>query len=177
VLQVERVITAPEMFGALAGSRITVRFKKGPAIKRGSTLTVFANGWIFGASIAVDAVGYTSAAAEPGTAMLRASSSSNKDAILSARLRSARLGVVGTVSAVAKSAKGPGYISEHDPHWHEATIEVDEVVKGKPGTRQVTVLFPLSDDIRWHKIGKYEQGQQGIWVLQKGKQQDPSGIA
>ena len=59
----------------------------------------------------------------------------------------------------------------------EATIKVDEVVKGKKDTTRVTVLFPQSDDIRWHKVHKYAKGQQGIWLLQKGRNQDPEGIA
>ena len=38
------------------------------------------------------------------------------------------------------------------------------------------MLFPDSDDARWHKIGKYTTGQQGIWMLQQGEKQDPAGI-
>ena len=84
--------------------------------------------------------------------------------------------VAGRVTEMAKSDKGPTYISEHDPDWHEATIDIDEVVKGKKDIKQVKVLFPNSDDVRWHKIGKYAPGQQGVWLLHPGQQQDTKGI-
>lgn len=178
VVQVEQVITAPDMFASLGGSEITVRFKTMPRIRKGSTLTFYTNGWIFGSSIAVDAVGYAAETRPPQTAkMVRAAHSSHKDAELKARLDSAAMGVVGTVTHVERSDRGPTHISEHDPNWHEATIDVDEVVKGKKDVKKVTVLFPQSDDIRWHKVAKYRQGQQGIWILQKGRKQDRAGIA
>lgn len=178
VVQVDHVISAPDMFASLAGSQVTVRFKKITDVKKGKALTIYANGWIFGASIAVDAVGFTDATAAPKAMMtLRASDSDHKDAVLAARLKSAELGVVGTVTDIVTSDKVATHISEHDPNWHEATIKVDEVVKGKKDTTRVTVLFPQSDDIRWHKVHKYAKGQQGIWLLQKGRNQDPEGIA
>ena len=67
-------------------------------------------------------------------------------------------------------------ISEHDPAWHEATIKVDEVVKGKKGTHELKVLFPQSDDVRWHKVPKYSPGQQGIWLLHKGSTPAAHGL-
>jgi hypothetical protein len=178
VVQVEQVITAPDMFASLAGTQITVRFKKMPRIRKGSTLTLYTNGWIFGESIAVDAVGFAAETRAPQTAkMVRTSHVSHRDAELQARLDSAEMGVVGKVANVVKSDRGPTHISEHDPNWHEATIDVDEVVKGKKNVKRVTVLFPQSDDIRWFKVAKYKPGQQGIWIMQKGRKQDPKGIA
>jgi len=48
----------------------------------------------------------------------------------------------------------PTYISEHNPIWQEATIKVDDVLKGKKNTKEVKVIFPASDDIRWKKTNK-----------------------
>ena len=55
VVQIDHIVTAPAMFTALSGQQITVRFKKLTSIKKGSTMTFFTNGWIFGSSVAVDA--------------------------------------------------------------------------------------------------------------------------
>jgi len=33
--------------------------------------------------------------------------------------------------------------------------------KGRKGTKQVTVLFPNSDDVRWHNVDKYSVGEPG----------------
>jgi hypothetical protein len=154
-----------------------VRFKKPISLRKGGSFTFFANGWIFGSSIAVDLVGTAKETDRPAvTSAVRSAHVAIKDSVLSARLASAKMSVVGTVARVTKSDKQPSHISEHDPNWHEATIDVDEVIKGKKGIKLVTVLFPNSDDVRWYKIGKYTTGQQGIWMLQPGAKQDPAGI-
>lgn len=177
IVQVDRVVSAPSMFASLGGHQITVRFKKPLGLRKGKSLTFFANGWIFGSSIAVDVVGTTEETGSQAMAgAVRRSNATSKDSVLSARLASAAMSVVGTVAKVTKSDKQPSFISEHDPDWREATIDVDEVLKGKKGTKQATVLFPGSDDVRWYKIGKYATGQQGIWMLQRGAKQDPAGI-
>lgn len=177
IVQVERVISAPDIFTAMGGHQITARFKRAGDIKKGASLTFFTNGWIFGESLAVDVVG---TAADTGSkaaaSAVRSASLSSKDSVLRERLDSAAMGVVGRVANVTKSDKGPAYISEHDPNWQEATIDVDEVVKGRKGVKQVKVLFPNSDDVRWQKIGKYAPGQQGVWLLQPGRKQDARGI-
>jgi len=123
------------------------------------------------------------------------SMTSSADNVLKERIDSSELGVVGKVIKIEKAdmpekpvallnakegaADEPATtrISEHDPNWHQATIQVDEVVKGQKKLNKVKVLFPKSDDVRWYKISKYEVGQQGVWLLQKGKSQNPKGIA
>jgi len=178
IVQVERVVTAPPAFAALGGQQVTVRLKSMAGVAKGSSMTFFTNGWIYGASLAVDAV---AAVKEPATkalaGLVQEERSSEGDSVLKRRLDSAAMAVVGKVSQVEPSAQGTTHISEHDPVWYEATIDVDETIKGKKGAKQVTVLFPKSDDVRWHKVGKYEQGQQGIFLLQQGRKQDPKGIA
>ena len=177
IVQVERVISAPDIFTTMGGHQITVRFKKASDIKKGASLTFFTNGWIFGESVAVDVVGTAEETGGNVTASLvRSASVSSKDSVLRERFESAELVVAGRVTEMAKSDKGPTYISEHDPNWHEATIDIDEVVKGKKDIKQVKMLFPNSDDVRWHKIGKYAPGQQGVWLLHPGQQQDTKGI-
>lgn len=178
IVEIERVVSAPDMFKSVVGQRITARFRKASDVKKkGATLTFFANGWIFGQTLAVDVVG-TAPVAEPPVAasMVRDTSVAAKDNVLRERLASAKMAVAGRVAEVSKSDQGPTYISEHDPNWHTATINVDEVVKGKKGTRQVSILFPQSDDVRWHRVPKYGVGQQGVWLLQPGRKQATAGI-
>jgi hypothetical protein len=178
IVDVDHVVTGPPMFLALRGQQITVRFEDIAKLRAGSTMTYFTNGWIFGKSVAVNAIGVArETETELMASVVQSTDSGKKDDILKERLDSAALGVVGTVSKVQKSASGTTHISEHDPNWHEATIQVDEVVKGKKGTKEVTVLFPSSDDIQWHKAAKFTEGQKGIWLLQKGKKQDTKGLA
>jgi len=65
-------------------------------------------------------------------------------------------------------------ITEHDPQWREAEIEVDEVEKG-PRKRRVVVRFPGSDDVRWYRAPKFQPGQEGVFILQKATEQPAIG--
>ena len=177
IVQVEHVFTGPAMFTSIVGQQVTVRVGKSTVLKRGERRTFFANGWVFGASLAVDIVGMVDETdVDALTPLLGNARSETRDDAVRARLQSSVLGVVGTVTHVAPSAKDPGPISEHNPNWHQATIQVDEVIKGKPTTKNATVLFPSSDDARWRGVAKYSEGQQGIFILQPGRKQDTAGI-
>ena len=150
VVHIERVISAPDIFASMSGHDITARFKKASDIRKGALLIFFANGWIFGESIAVDVIGTSDeTAGKAAASLVRSGSTSSADNALRQRIESATMGVVGRVARVTESDKRPTYISEHNPNWKEATIDVDEVVKGKKGVIQVKVLFPDSDDVRW----------------------------
>lgn len=111
---------------------------------------------------------------------------------LQARLSSADVVVAGKVSAIRlpadEVAKGSGPvasgarrraaggaepmrkrapITEHDPKWREAVIEVANAEKGAPGRKEVVVRFPSSDDVRWYKAPKFVPGQEGVFILHK----------
>ena len=58
-------------------------------------------------------------------------------------------------------------MSEHDPHWQEALVEVTEVVKGLAGQRKVVVVFASSKDVLWYKAPKFQVGQHGLFTLHK----------
>jgi hypothetical protein len=192
IMQIEHIIKAPPMFTSITGQQITVRFQELPSVAEGNVLTVFANGWIFGQSIAVDAVNFsqeTDKTAVASTVQESAIASADRD--LKERIDSADMAVVGKVVKVERAeinerarALNPlataqietTHISEHDPDWHRATIQLDEVVKGPNDAKEVQVLFPESDDVRWYGIQKYKEGQQGIWLLQQGKTQSQRGI-
>ena len=58
IVEVEHVLNAPDMFATIVGQQVTVRTHTGTALKRGERRTFFANGWVFGTSLAVDVVGH-----------------------------------------------------------------------------------------------------------------------
>jgi hypothetical protein len=53
--------------------------------------------------------------------------------------------------------------------WHEAVIDVAAVHKGDGNQKTVTLRFPSSDDVMWHRAPKFKPGQDGIFMLQKSK--------
>jgi hypothetical protein len=55
--------------------------------------------------------------------------------------------------------------------WREATVRVATVHKGQHGTKTVTIRFPASTDVKWHKAVKLHPGQEGYFILHKGEGQ------
>jgi hypothetical protein len=73
----------------------------------------------------------------------------------------------GESGAPSESAPG-GPVSEHDPEWREAVIEVSDVHKGSKKKR-VVVRFPASTDVMWYGAPKFHPGQQGYFMLRKAE--------
>ncbi len=93
------------------------------------------------------------------------------DVVVSGRVSQVRLPAQPAAARALAAAGEPvpeeGPISEHDPLWREAVIEVNDVIKGSHQPKTVVVRFPSSTDVRWHKVPKFHAGQEGIWVLDK----------
>jgi hypothetical protein len=69
------------------------------------------------------------------------------------------------VRRLTAAAEGVGRpVTEHDPDWREATIQVGSVEKGDV-PQQTTVLFPASMDVAWYRAPKLHAGQKGVFVL------------
>jgi hypothetical protein len=84
------------------------------------------------------------------------------------RVAGASLIVTGHVSAVHQvSDREPQVLSEHDPDWHEAEVQVESVEKGGHEESAVTVRFPASTDVRWHASPKFTEGDEGVWLLRR----------
>jgi hypothetical protein len=61
-------------------------------------------------------------------------------------------------------------VSEHDPKWREAVIEVAETHKGTFAKRQVVIRFPASTDVAWRRAPKFKAGQEGYFMLHQSTQ-------
>src|SRR6266403_1064435 len=63
---------------------------------------------------------------------------------------------------------GTTRVSEHDPDWHEAVVEVQSVLKGgQVKGNKVVVRFPGRNDVAWVHSPKFEKNQQGIFCLNR----------
>jgi hypothetical protein len=194
VVRIEEIIAAPAVLSQFVGRDITVQFEVRPKLKAGQRAIFYTNGWLFGESIAVQAL-----AAEPVEERAAVASSASSDPVqnlkvqnLQARIASADVVVAGKVSSVRlppeenaqapsgavalagrRAARGEapqrrrGPITEHDPKWREAVIEVAKTEKGSPGKKEVVVRFPSSNDVRWYKAPKFVPGQEGVFILHK----------
>lgn len=187
VVRVDQVIEAPKNLAEYAGKDITVQLSGRQKVSVGQEMVFHTNGWIFGDSVAVQSV-KQEAVKKTHAAMLSRGGDpvqhkANRE--LRQRLDEAHLVVSGKVSAVrlpnemgdagtsetrAVTSAGAGEgrpVSEHDPKWREALIEVDDVHKGTHATKTVVVQFPASTDVRWYKAPKFHPGQRGYFILHK----------
>src|SRR2546429_7046055 len=61
----------------------------------------------------------------------------------------------------------PQRITEHDPDWQEAIIQVDDGIKGAQAGERVVVRFPGSRDVAWVGTPRFAPGQEGTFLLHK----------
>jgi hypothetical protein len=172
VVKVDEVVHAPpHTLEDYTGKQVTVQLSQPGGVKVGEQFVFFTTSWMFGSSIAVREVGRT----EPDITVTRgraaeavATAAHNK---LQDRMSSGELVVVGRVSNVRPAPEDVrrGRHSEHDPHWWEAAIEIESVLKGQINERRVIILFPSSGDVMWKNAPKFHEGEQGIWFLRREK--------
>jgi hypothetical protein len=187
VVRVEQVLEAPRSFAHYEGQDVTVELAGRKKVAVGDELIFQANSWMFGDSIAVRAVSVERVTKTHALLLQRGGDPAvhRKSRHLEEHVNTADLVVSGQVSAVtmppevtmpALAAAGMAVppptimpVSEHDPKWRQAIIQVDETHKGSDDSRQVTVLFPASTDVLWYKAPKFQAGQKGTFILHKTK--------
>jgi hypothetical protein len=185
IVTVDHIIEAPPALAAFSGHEITVKTDRGARPRVGDELIFHTTGWMFGDSVAVQSIRQQPVNKTHTPLVSRAGDPIDHKRARDRRERfdQAKLVVSGTVTAVrlppemvtserraARAAKpaGPaaaGPVSEHDPHWREAVIAVDDVHKGRGAKRDIVIRFPASMDVRWYKAPKFQTGQKGFFML------------
>ena len=174
VVDVLEVIRAPAAFARLVGQQVTVRLvSSAGSLTAGETVVFFARGASFSDTIVVEELGRQRlATAADVVAGLQDALSLHSAEPLQGRLQRASAVIVGRVATVhpstvmaASALTRP--MSEHDPHWTEAVVEVRRTISGSVTGNPVTVMFAASIDVMWYRAPKYHAGQQGIWLLQQ----------
>src|SRR5438552_1315423 len=176
VVRVDQVLEKPAAIALSTGDSVTVQTARPGSPKPGTQATFYTTGWIFGRGVAVREVGH-----EPGRspvvvadqqeAVARARLEVN-DADLKAHIQRAAMVVAGRVEQVrpaelAAAPTRPKRITEHDPQWQEAIIQVQDGIKGAQAGDQVVVRFPGSRDVAWVGAPRFTVGQEGTFLLHK----------
>jgi len=189
VVRVDRVLQAPAGLRLPPGSRVTVQLSpKLPPLGKGQSAAFFADGLVYGDTLAVSEVARASAAetAVPTGAHAAAAAAAG-DAVPVSPLEAAaaELAVDEVVEHARKAdavvrahviglahvpKEGPP--KEHDPDWWIAELEVDLLVRGKlpAGTnagQTIHVLYANSLDVSWRQSPKPKAGQSGLWLLHR----------
>jgi hypothetical protein len=180
VVRVDRVLKAPPVLTGLVGHQITLLPAPNSPITAGQRSVFFTRAWLYGDSLAVIEVGRLEQADDRDVSRLDAEMNEVSGLIgeadrraaddqLTERLRRAETIVSGRVRETHPlQREQPGPVSEHDPEWWEATLEVSSTEKGEPPAGQLlTVLFPNSTDEFWIDSAKLTPGMEAIFVLQR----------
>ena len=189
IVRVDEILHAPPVLAKTLGKEITVKLAKGTKPKVGEQVLFHANGWLFGETVAVESVKQEKPAQTKTMLAERASDPARNlvNRELQSRVADAEMVVEGEVSSIhlpqaeslaaAMTAQSAKPVSEHDPKWREAVINVGVVHKGNPETKQVVVRFPSSTDVQWHRAPKFRTGDRGVWLLQSPKTPPAAGAA
>ncbi len=191
VVTVNQIIEAPQALADYNGQDITVQLGGRQKVRAGQELIFHTTSWIFGDSIAVRSLtedpvtdrtaAMLSAADDPVERRAQREKRDRFDAadlVVSGKVVAVRL-PAGTAkrsraASLDASDQAPGGpVSEHDPKWREAVIQVDEVHKGSHKKKQVVLRFPASKDVMWYGAPKFHPGQQGFFMLHKSKTEKP----
>jgi hypothetical protein len=194
VVRINDVIQGPEVLRHCVGQDITVQVGGPKKLSKGQQATFYADDVSFGESIAVHSRDHDDV--RPSARGQAAAPTSDPAVNLSQRrtedrFEAAELVVSGKVTGIrlpelnisAKVAAGTGAvaevptpqrISEHDPLWQEAVIEVETVHKGADPGKTVTLRFPASTDVMWYQATKFHPGHHGVFMLHRD---EPKAIA
>jgi hypothetical protein len=171
IVQVDHLRHSPRALAGFAGREITVRLAPNEKLAAGDQAIFFAEGLVFGEQLAVQSLGHDPLiAVETRAALAGAGPAVQKlrrridqaDAVVSGRVSAVR--PVGPAVAARAAAAPQERISEHEPFWSDAVIDVSAVHKG-PKQKSVVVRFPASTDVRWRNAPKFAKGVKGTWLL------------
>ena len=179
IVRVEEVLRAPEALAGYVGQDVTVQLAKFERVKKGQQAIFYTNGWIFGEHLAVRSLGHEKpkSARRGRRAFAAAAAVKPVDPVAVARQHDVRecatgapLVIRGKVIAVGQAETGKVQrISEHEPFWMEAIVEVHEVLKGNTRKKRVVVRFPDSEDAHWADAPKFQVGHEGVFMLEADK--------
>jgi hypothetical protein len=176
IVTIDQVIEAPQNLARYTGQDITVELSTRRKVNAGDQMIFHSIGWLFGESVAVrslyeetEAATTSSHYAGPVTPSKQRESRehfNDADLVISGKVIEVRL----PKSAPARTKRATTgtattRVSEHDPKWREAVIEVADVHKGSAAKKQVVIRFPASTDVAWRRAPKFTAGQEGYFML------------
>jgi hypothetical protein len=170
IVSVDSVQRCTTNLCGLAKSSVTVALSAPESVKEGEQATFFTQGWLLGAGVAVKELKHVTpplADAEV-TSILAEGSRTLTNQALRNQLSAASCVVSGQVEAVTPLKNLSPRPTEHDPKWQDAKIKVVTIEKKgclSNGATTVDVVFPASKDIVWVNSPRFQEGQQGVWIL------------
>lgn len=165
VVRVDEVLKASGTLDDFSGQEVTVFLSE--ALNPGDQRLFFTQVRLLGESLGVQEVGRPAGSVAELKAQVGTAKAELLRENLTVRLAGADLAVSGRVRSLraAEAAPESGPVSEHDPQWRVAELEVRSVLKGRVTTKTVTFWYPGSADVMWASVPKPAVGQEGTWLL------------
>ena len=179
VVRVDAILKKPAAVSLTRGESVTVEVKDASAFQEGMLATFYTDGWIFGSGVAVKELGHVLGNANqpvpaPGAGTNAPGQLSDQE--LKDRMNESDFVVVGRVTDVHKwnapkvKSGSPLHVTEHDPDWQEAVVEIQSVLKGgQVKGNKVVVRFPTQNDVAWAHSPRFTKNQRGIFCLNRDK--------
>ena len=167
VVAVEEVLKAPEALAGMA-EPVTVKLKDPRGVKAGDKRVFFTRVDALGESISVTELASMDEqkAGDPAALKARIAREDAERAQVELKRKVGTMDKVVRAKVVGLGPSPPWQASEHDPRWQEAKLELTETFKG-PAEKNLSVMFPSSDDLMWADAPKLKPGMEGIYFLSK----------
>jgi len=179
IVTVDQIIEAPQNLAGYAGQDITVELNSRRKLNVGDIMIFHSISWLFGEGVAVRSL-YEEIEADTTTGHVDVGTRRKQrkarqlfneaDLVISGKVVEVRLPKSGASKKKAAAAQATTHVSEHDPKWREAVIEVAETHKGSPAKRRVVIRFPASTDVAWRRAPKFAAGEEGYFMLHQSAQ-------
>jgi hypothetical protein len=168
VVHVDRIHYAAPSLQNQEGRQVTVVLAEGSDPAEGRRL-FFTNPILYGETMAVKEV-RTSESAQDVAELHERIGRMNEQADtehLREHIASAQAVVQGRVVSLKRAAEPDvARMSEHDPDWHVAILQVARTLKGEHHD-EIAVRFPKSRDIAWYRVPKPREGDEGVFILHR----------
>jgi hypothetical protein len=168
-VRVTEVYREPNTTTTIAAGNVEIRTAGNESFRRGQEILFAATAWAVSDRVELQEVEHLSGEAQRGGELERALDSHwIREQRLQEEINVADIVVVGRVARIVAAPEGRHPISEHDPKWAVATIEVRNVLKGgQQNQSSVDVAFPTSRDIAFVGYLRPQILQAGIWILHR----------
>lgn len=171
IVEVQRVIDAPENMKAFEKQQVTVRLLKPETVKEGAELLIYSEPYWFGESIGVEEI----ASYTPETDMYKTADLEKQivlqrqkiqNSTITGLLKSSDLVISGKVLKIVDLPMDGMMVTEHNPEWKIAEIQVSEVLKGTTADKTIQVMFASGKDVMYIDSPKLMEGDDGIFMAQ-----------
>ncbi|MEW8028750.1 MAG: hypothetical protein AB2806_13565 [Candidatus Thiodiazotropha sp.] len=165
--RVESALKTPAQFGRLDGTIVTLFKQPSTGLAADDRYVFFTKTQRLGKRLILQEIGRDQAAAAESLAnTIKLVDQRTERSQLTERLKAADVVIAGKVTKIERDRPKPTVpVSEHEPQWMRATIQVEEVLRGSIKEQQLVLIYPGTMDIAWVGVPRPAEGQRAVWVL------------